>query len=288
MRWQEGRRSSNVEDRRGAGPARGGGGRGVRVGGGGLVGILVLAGVVWALGGDPSSVLRMATSGGASGPAPSGAPLAPGADPQADFVSVVLADTEDTWGMLFPQQLQRAYVPPRLVLFRDVVDSACGEATSAVGPFYCPGDRQVYIDLSFFRDLDARFGAPGDFAQAYVIGHEVGHHIQNLLGTNAEVHRQQRGLPEAAANALNVKMELQADCYAGVWAHHAHRQRQILEAGDVEEALGAAAAIGDDRLQQRAGGRVVPESFTHGTSAERAQWLRAGMTTGQIAACNTF
>jgi predicted metalloprotease len=202
-------------------------------------------------------------------------------------VSVVLADTEDTWSRIFADSGRR-YEPPRLVMFRQATPSACGMGQAAMGPFYCPEDRQVYIDLAFFRELDQRFGAPGDFAQAYVIAHEVGHHVQNLLGIAEEVHGMRRRSSPQQANALSVLMELQADCLAGVWAHHAHRQRQILEAGDVEEGLRAASAIGDDTIQRRAQGHVVPESWTHGSSAQRVEWFRRGLDAGRVDQCDTF
>jgi hypothetical protein len=208
-------------------------------------------------------------------------------DEQAQFVSVVLADTEDTWKQLFAASGQR-YQEPRLVLFTDAVRSACGFANAAVGPFYCPADKQVYLDLGFFRDLKQRFGAPGDFAEAYVIAHEVGHHVQNLLGVSADVRRRQRGLSKKDANALSVQLELQADCFAGVWANQADRARSILERGDIEEGLNAATAIGDDRLQRQGGGRVVPDSFTHGSSEQRVRWFRRGFEAGDPAACDTF
>ena len=258
MRWQLGRRSTNVEDRRGFGVG------GASLGGGALLLITVAAAF---LGVDPSMLLqviegtRVAVDGGAD--APGGPP--PAGDEQADFVAAVLGDTEDTWQQLFVDA-NRRYEPPRLVLFSDAVNSGCGFGSAAVGPFYCPADRKVYIDLSFFRELDQRFGAPGDFAQAYVIAHEVGHHVQNLLGVADQVHRRQARAGEAERNELSVRLELQADCFAGVWGHHAGRQRDLLEAGDVEEGLNAAAAIGDDRLQRQAGGTVQPESWTHGSS----------------------
>jgi predicted metalloprotease len=208
-------------------------------------------------------------------------------DPQAEFVSVVLKDTEDTWGEIF-RDSGSAYQPPRLVLFTDATQSACGVGQSAMGPFYCPADRKVYLDLSFFGDLDTRFGAPGDFAQAYVVAHEVGHHVQTITGLSDRVTAaRQRSGSERAANQLSVRQELQADCYAGVWGHYAQR-RGLLEAGDVEEGLNAAAAIGDDRLQRQSQGHVVPESFTHGSSAQRVQWFRRGMNAGGIEACDTF
>lgn len=205
----------------------------------------------------------------------------------SEFVSVVLADTEDTWNDIF-QQSGANYVEPKLVLYSNAVESACGFARSAVGPFYCPRDQSVYIDLDFYQDLKTRYQAPGDFAQAYVIAHEVGHHVQNLLGISDRVQSLQRQVSRAEANQLSVRLELQADCFAGVWAHQAQRSRQILEQGDVEEALNAASSIGDDRLQQRSQGYVVPESFTHGSAAQRAQWFRQGIKTGDPEQCNTF
>lgn len=207
-------------------------------------------------------------------------------DPQAEFVSVVLADTEETWAGIFGEQGQ-AYEEPTLVLFTQATQSACGVGQSAMGPFYCPNDRKVYLDLSFFHDLDTRFGAPGDFAQAYVVAHEVGHHIQTLTGTSQRVSAAQQQSSEREANALSVRQELQADCYAGVWGHFAAR-RGLLEPGDAEEGLTAAAAIGDDRLQRQSQGRIVPESFTHGSSEDRVRWLRRGLDSGQVEACDTF
>jgi predicted metalloprotease len=205
----------------------------------------------------------------------------------AEFVSVVLADTEDSWRAIFAQSGKR-YEEPRLVLFRNGVRSACGTASSAVGPFYCPGDRKVYLDLAFFDDLQQRFGAPGDFAQAYVIAHEVGHHVQTLLGVSAQVQQAGAKLDDAGRNRLSVRQELQADCFAGVWGHTANRERQVLEPGDLEEALVAATAIGDDRLQQEAQGRVVPDSFTHGSSEQRERWFRRGFESGDPGVCDTF
>jgi len=281
MRWRVSRRSDNIEDRRGRGAA-------VGVAGGGL--ILVAALVLALLGEDPTVLLDAIDQQAGpvrvdTGPASRGAPGAQ--DEQADFVAAVLGDTEDTWAQIFAGRGAQ-YQPPTLVLFNDAVQSACGINSAAVGPFYCPPDRKVYIDLAFYRDLKQRFGAPGDFAQAYVIAHEVGHHVQNLLGIAEKVQALRGRVSEAEANALSVRMELQADCFAGVWGHHANAQRQLLEQGDVEEGLNAAAAIGDDRIQKRTTGYVNPESWTHGSSAQRVEWFRRGLETGDIAACNTF
>ncbi|HSJ26163.1 MAG TPA: neutral zinc metallopeptidase [Longimicrobiales bacterium] len=281
MRWQGRRRSGNVQDRRGAGPAVAGG-----------AGAIIIALLALVLGVDPGELMQ--GGGGPAGPAgPAQEPTVTPTgeltygDDQADFVAVVLADTEETWHELFADAGGQ-YREPELVLFTDVVNSACGMAQSAVGPFYCPADRMVYLDLGFFRELEQRFGASGDLARAYIIAHEVGHHVQTLLGTTDQVRAAQSRVGQRDANAIQVSMELQADCFAGVWAHHAHTQRQLLEAGDLQSALDAAAAIGDDRLQQQTQGRVVPESFTHGTSAQRMQWFTTGFETGDPAACNTF
>jgi predicted metalloprotease len=260
-------------------------GGGVRVGLGGIV-VLLVAGYL--LGIDPLTLLAGVQA--SQIPIESGQPLPPNGasgDPLADFVSVVLADTEDTWNELFAASGQ-GYRPPRLVLFSDAVSSACGLGQSAMGPFYCPLDEKVYIDLGFYRDLQDRFGAPGDFAQAYVIAHEVGHHVQNLLGISEQVQRRRQQVSEAEGNRLSVRLELQADCLAGVWAHHADRSRQLLEQGDVEEGLRAAAAIGDDRIQRRTQGEVVPESFTHGSGDQRVRWFRTGLETGDVESCDTF
>lgn len=281
MRWQMGRRSDNIEDQRGI-P----GGRGTVVGGG--IGTLVLVLLALYFGVDPSVILQ-GTDPGSVGPARSvQQQRAPAGDDQLrDFVSVILADTEDTWGELF-RRMGRRYEAPRLVLFSGGIQSACGFAETAVGPFYCPGDRKVYIDLSFYRDLRDRLGAPGDFAQAYVIAHEIGHHVQNLLGIAERVQAAQSRRSRAEANALQVRMELQADCLAGVWANNAQRARNILESGDIEEGLNAAAAIGDDRLQRQSQGRVVPESFTHGSSEQRVRWFKRGIDSGEPGQCDTF
>jgi predicted metalloprotease len=250
---------------------------------GGGIGSVLLALVVSLLGGDPSVILQQAPPQQSQRPAPT----SPQEDKLKDFVSVVLADTEDTWSQLF-RQMGRTYEEPRLVLFSGAVKSACGMAQSAMGPFYCPMDRKVYIDLSFYRDLKYRHNAPGDFAQAYVIAHEVGHHVQNQLGISSKVQRAQQQVSRSQANQLSVMLELQADCFAGVWANHAEKQRQILEQGDLEEALNAASQIGDDRLQQQSRGYVVPDSFTHGSSTQRVRWFSQGFKTGSINQCNTF
>jgi predicted metalloprotease len=289
MKWENGRESDNVEDRRGE-SGGGGGGGGIRGIAGGGIGVVLIAVVAMFLGVDPSMVIGLLGGGQSSPPSisqPGSAPKPPSEDRGAKFVSVVLADTEDTWTGLFRQSGSQ-YRVPKLVLFRGSINSACGHAQAAMGPFYCPGDQKVYIDLSFFDDLQKRFRAPGDFAQAYVIAHEVGHHVQNLLGIADKVHAARQRVSEAEYNKLSVRMELQADCLAGIWAHHANRTRQILETGDVEEAMNAATAIGDDRLQMQSRGYVTPESFSHGTSAQRVRWFRKGLDSGQINQCNTF
>ncbi|TVO58538.1 KPN_02809 family neutral zinc metallopeptidase [Denitromonas halophila] len=283
MRFDNGRQSDNVEDRRGAR----GGRSGMRIGRGKIgVGTIVLALVAMYFGVDPSVVLNSGlTGGGVSGEAPAGAP--PANDAEARFVSMVLADTETTWQTIFQQGGGR-YVEPKLVLFTGATRTACGMGQAAMGPFYCPGDQKVYIDLAFYDELRTRFRAPGDFAQAYVIAHEVGHHVQNLLGISGKVQEARQRLSEAEGNQLSVRLELQADCFSGVWAHHADRARQVLEAGDIEEALGAAAAIGDDRLQKQAQGYAVPDSFTHGSSAQRVRWFKQGLGSGDLKSCDTF
>ncbi len=270
------RESDEVEDRRG----------GVGAGGGIGIGAVVIALVAWYFGFDPQAVLDAAQE--AAPPPPREAPAA-GAprDAGAVFVSKVLASTEDTWGAIF-QAGGAAYRHPRLVLFTGATPSACGTGRAATGPFYCPGDEKVYIDLDFYRELRERFRAPGDFAQAYVIAHEVGHHVQKLLGTSQKVDALRGRVSAVEFNRHSVRLELQADCYAGVWAHHAQRMRDLLEPGDLEEGLAAAAAIGDDRLQRQAGGAVVPDAFTHGSSAQRVRWFRTGFDTGSVKACDTF
>ena len=278
MRWREGRRSTNVEDRRGIGVKQG------AIGGG--IGILLILAIGLLTGADPGAIIsQIATESGSLDNTP--VVLTAAENESADFVSVVLADTEDTWQTIF-QQNGMVYQQPKLVLFKGSVDSACGYAQSAMGPFYCPGDQKVYIDLDFYRELKDTLGAPGDFAQAYVIAHEVGHHVQNLVGTSGDVQRLQSQSNEATANRYSVMLELQADCYAGVWAYHADTQRQVIEAGDIEEAMNAAAKIGDDALQKQSQGYVVPDSFTHGTSAQRMKWFNAGYATGDTNSCDTF
>lgn len=280
MRWRMGRRSTNIEDR-----------RGVRLPGrfaGGGIGLLVLIVVAVLLGADPSKLLNDITYTGVEQDSYNdGTPLSEEERELGDFVSVVLADTEDTWRDIFARY-KGSYREPTLVLFSGAVESACGYAGAAVGPFYCPADEKVYIDLSFYRELKERFNAPGDFAQAYVIAHEVGHHVQNLLGISEQVSNAQRRVGGGEANKLSVMLELQADCFAGVWAHNADRARDILERGDVEEGLNAASSIGDDRLQMQSQGRVTPDSFTHGTSKQRVAWFKRGLDSGNMESCNTF
>jgi uncharacterized protein len=284
MRWSPGGRSSNVEDRR-----SGGGGRFIRGAGGMGIGTFVILLVLSLL--FKRDMFQLVGGGdGSVGAAPS-ASSGPPADetPEerrlVEFVSFVLDDAQRVWDSVLPRHGGQ-YRPARLVLFRDAIQSACGFAESATGPFYCPADEKVYIDLGFYQELQSRFGAPGDFAQAYVLAHEIGHHVQNVLGTERQV-REARGSRPDMANELSVRLELQADCYAGVWAHST-AQRRILEQGDVEEGLGAAAAVGDDRLQRMGGGRVVPEAFTHGSSEQRMRWFRQGMEAGNPASCDTF
>ena len=279
MRWKDGRRSGNVEDRRGvrlSGKAKGGG-----------IMILVLALVGMFFGIDPAMILQL--GGSLQGPSVQETSYVPSAaeNELADFVSVVLADTEDTWGALF-SQAGGEYEEPSLVLFSGAVESACGFAQAAMGPFYCPADRKVYIDLSFYQDLRTKMGAPGDFAQAYVVAHEIGHHVQNLLGISDQVHEARRRVSQAEYNKLSVRLELQADCFSGLWANQADRTRHILESGDIEEALNAASMIGDDRLQKQAQGYVTPDSFTHGSSAQRVRWFKRGLQSGRVDACDTF
>lgn len=257
-----------------------------RAGIGGGIGLVVVVVVALLAGVDPATILQEVVVGRVEAPS-GGAPPDAGDEEAARFISVVLAETETVWGELFAAADGR-YEEPQLVLFSNAVDSACGYASAAVGPFYCPADRKMYLDLAFFEDLSRRFGAPGDFAQAYVIAHEVGHHVQNLLGVAGEVRARQASADQHTANALSVRLELQADCLAGVWAHHADRGRDLLEPGDIEEGLGAAAAIGDDRLQKQSQGRVTPESFTHGSSEQRVRWFTTGYRSGEPDDCDTF
>ena len=276
-----GRRSSNVEDRRGrriSGGKTTGGGIGIL--------LLALAGMYF-FDIDPSVILNMAGGGGTSSVQESSYVPTEAENQMADFVSVVLADTEDTWSTVF-EQAGGAYQPPTLVLFTGAVQSACGFAQAAMGPFYCPADRKVYIDLSFYHDLKSKMNAPGDFAQAYVIAHEVGHHVQNLLGISDQVHNARGRVSQTEYNRLSVRLELQADCFSGVWANRADRMRDILEPGDIEEALNAASMIGDDRLQKQARGYVTPDSFTHGTSKQRMEWFSRGYQSGDMQQCDTF
>ncbi|WP_426143492.1 KPN_02809 family neutral zinc metallopeptidase [Pseudomonas sp. DWP3-1-2] len=289
MLWKKGRRSDNVVDARGSGS----GGGGMRLGGKGLGigGIVIIVAIGLLTGQDPMQILGQITGQMSEQPAavsPQTTQAPPANDQQAEFVRSILGDTEDTWRAVF-QLNGRQYEDPKLVLFKGQVQSACGFATSATGPFYCPADRQVYLDMDFFREMSQRFKAAGDFAQAYVIAHEIGHHVQTLLGVSDKVQAaRQRGQKMEGTNGLLVRQELQADCLAGVWAFNAQKRLNWLEPGDIEEALNAANAIGDDRLQQQSQGRVVPDSFTHGTSAQRVRWFKTGFAQGQINQCDTF
>jgi predicted metalloprotease len=284
MRWQDFRTSSNVEDRRGMGLPGGAGGLGI--------GTIVILGLVgWALGIDPRILIGGAEmmTGGGSGyqqqqQGRQGAPQ----DEAGRFAAAILGNTEDVWNTVLPQQANRQYQAPKLVLFSDATRSGCGGAQSAMGPFYCPLDQTVYIDLSFFEEMQRRFRAGGDFAYAYVLAHEVGHHVENQLGILPRVQERQQQVGRAEANQLSVRVELMADCLAGVWAHHSNQRWKSLEQGDIEEAIRAAEAIGDDRLQKQSQGRVVPDSFTHGSSEQRMHWLTTGLKTGQVQACDTF
>ena len=292
MKWEGNRESDNVEDRRSGGGSGGGGGGGLgallsgRIG----VGTIVIALLgSWLLGINPLTILGLLS---VEGGAPAHVQQAPAQRPPADdqmakFVSTVLADTEDVWAAVFAKG-GATYQQPKLVLFRGATPTACGQGQSAMGPFYCPADRKVYIDLGFYQTLQKQLGAPGDFAQAYVIAHEVGHHVQNLIGVSAKVEQARSRMSEKEYNAMSVRVELQADCLAGVWAHHADNARQLLEQGDVEEAMNAAAKIGDDALQRGGGHAVVPESFTHGTSAQRQKWFALGLKNGSVKGCDTF
>lgn len=286
MKWEGNRESDNVEDRRDGGGSSGGGGFGGRGLGIGSIAIALVAS--YFLGVSPITVLNLLSGGS---PAPQTQQVTahkpPANDQMARFVSTVLADTEDVWKNVFTQG-GATYQEPKLVLFRGTTPTACGQGQAAMGPFYCPGDRKVYIDLDFYKTLKDRLGAPGDFAQAYVIAHEVGHHVQNLLGISGKMDKMRGRVSETEYNALSVRLELQADCFAGVWANHAQSARQLLEQGDVEEAMNAAAKIGDDALQRANGGAVVPDSFTHGTSAQRQRWFDNGLKNGSVKRCDTF
>ncbi len=283
MKLDDSRRSDNVEDDRGGG----GGIRGIHLGLGGTLAVIVIG---YFMGVSPSTLLSLLSGGeprAVTPTAPAPADRAPGNDPQVDFVRAILGETEDVWGAYF-RNMGRAYIRPKLVLFSGQVGSACGFASSAAGPFYCPGDQKVYIDLSFYRQLATEFGAPGDFARAYVIAHEVGHHVQNLLGVTGKADQAEQRAGRIGANRVSVDMELQADCFAGVWAAQANNARKILEPGDLEQGLTAASSVGDDTLQKREQGTVVPDSFTHGTSAQRVRWFRRGFDSGKIDNCDTF
>jgi hypothetical protein len=279
MDFRNGKESNNVEDRRGQG------GRGLRGGGKIGIGTIVLALVAMYFGIDPSVVLNTAMTDPAPVESTQQRPEAENA--QARFVSMVLADTEDTWRVIF-QQGGATYREPKLVLYTGATRSACGVGQAEMGPFYCPADAKVYLDLAFFDELHHRFGAPGDFAQAYVIAHEIGHHVQNLLGISDKVQQARGRVSEREANLLSVRLELQADCLAGIWAHHANRSRSVLEAGDIEEGLTAATAVGDDHIQKRTQGYAVPDSFTHGSAEQRRRWFGIGLQEGRFQACDTF
>jgi len=283
MKWRNRRVSNNIEDRRSSPVRR----RGGKKGG---IGIIVIALVAMYFGVDPQIIMSLMEGNPLTQTSSQADPnYKPSPEQQqlAQFTGVILADTEDTWHPLF-QQMGKRYQEPKLVLFTDAVRSACGHAEAAMGPFYCPGDNKVYIDLGFYQQLKNRHNAPGDFAQAYVIAHEVGHHVQNLLGISGQVHQAQQRMNKADGNALSVRLELQADCFAGVWAHHTEKAKHVLEQGDIEEALTAASAIGDDRLQKQARGYASPESFTHGTSQQRVFWFKRGFAEGTVQSCNTF
>lgn len=282
MRWQESERSQNVDDRRGQTMKRVGGGIGI--------GAIIMALLALFLGGDPIAVLQNASSQSQAAPAQTQSVDLESREDYAlgEFVKVVLKETEDVWNVQFPEQLGRKYQPPVLVLYDRQTTSACGAASSATGPFYCPGDQKLYIDLSFYQELQTKFGASGDFAMAYIVAHEVAHHIQFLLDITTQVEQQKRRMGKAQANQMSVRLELQADFLAGVWAHHGQKMKGFLEEGDLEEAVGAAAAVGDDRIQKKARGYVVPDSFTHGTSAQRVAWFKKGLLSGKLSDGDTF
>ena len=306
MKWRGREQSSNIEDRRGQGGGLGGlgggnpfgrGGGGIRIptGGGGsrggigsLIGIVVVLGIIWvATGTNPIDILTGGSSTGSSASSSSQLPTTGEQSELRDFVGVVVKETEDLWTEVF-QASNEDYPEPTVVLFSNQVNTACGAADSSTGPFYCPGDQKVYIDLSFYDQLREQFGAPGDFAQAYVLAHEVGHHIQNITGVLPEFNQRRQSMSQEQANAYSVRVELQADCYAGVWAYHANQQFAILQNGDVDGALRAASSVGDDTLQKEGQGYIVPDSFTHGSSAQRVRWFQRGLSEGRMAACDTF
>lgn len=280
MRMDDSRESQNVEDRRSSGPSLG---RGGSIG----IGTIVLALVAMYFGVDPSVVLQMADGPATETSAPAGTPI-PRDDPKAQFVARILGETEDTWNTVFAEQTNGAYQNPKLVLYTGATPTACGTGQAAMGPFYCPGDMKVYLDMAFFDEMKRKLNAPGEFAQAYVIAHEIGHHVQKQLGTLDRINAQRQRLPEVQANRLSVQIELQADCYAGIWAKRADAARHILEPGDIEQGMNAASAVGDDTLQRKAQGRVVPDAFTHGSSAQRVKWFKQGYEQGKLKACDTF
>ena len=281
MRWQSGRRSSNVEDRRGTRIVRS---RGFK---GGIGTVVIVLAVSYFLGIDPSTLLNSGIIDTGGGTQTTTAPQSAEQNQLAEMASTVLAGTEDTWSQIF-QNANQSYIPPKMVLFSGLVQSACGTAQAAMGPFYCPGDQKVYLDLDFYNELKNKMGAPGDFAQAYVIAHEVGHHVQKLLGISDQVQAARQRISQTEYNELSVRLELQADCFAGIWANRADKEQGWLEAGDLDEALNAASQIGDDTLQKKAQGYAVPDSFTHGSSAQRVKWFRRGYTTGNVNQCDTF
>ena len=289
MKWEGNRESDNVEDRRDGGGSSGGGGRGLGGRGIGIGSIVIALAASYFLGVNPMTVLNILGGGGETAPQVQQGPAhkPPADDRMAKFVGTVLADTEDVWKEVFTKG-GATYKEPKLVLFRGATPTACGQGEAAMGPFYCPGDQKVYIDLNFYEILKNKLGAPGEFAQAYVIAHEVGHHVQNLLGISGKMDQMRSRVSQTEFNALSVRLELQADCFAGVWANKAQESRKILEGGDIEAAMNAAAKIGDDALQRTAGGRVVPESFTHGTSAQRTKWFNNGLQNGSVKGCDTF
>ena len=282
MRWQNSERSDNVDDRRGQTMKRIGGGIGI--------GAILIAIFTLFMGGDPQQVIQdLQTRGSQNQTQTQNQPRGERPDDAlAEFVSVVLNETEDVWNKLFPEQLGKRYQEPILVLYDNTTTSACGYAQSATGPFYCPGDQKLYIDLSFYNDLKNRFGASGDFAMAYIVAHEVAHHVQYLLGITQQVEQQRRRSSTAQSNQLSVRLELQADFLAGVWAHHGHKMKGFIEEGDLEEAIAAAAAVGDDRIQMKSRGYVVPDAFTHGTSEQRVRWFKKGLLSGDLSAGDTF